>query len=252
MKKRVTALLATAAAVLSLASCGSKEESSVRPMVIEESTTAAIQTTTAAPEQPSAEPATFHERHDYEDGVLVGRWEGDEADIVLSDSGKVTAEFDISEVMLLEKDGTFMLSGEEQPKAEYDGSRLTLYTNGEEEGDVVEFLTLTRADEPNPDSYDGLYNIETADFKQRLAGLFIDEEAADFEVQVRIRYGKFIVCLPDFCEYTQNGDEFSLLLPNSADGSIADELSDSTFVLEGDSVTFYNGEGIAEQFEKKE
>ncbi|MDO4863440.1 MAG: hypothetical protein Q4A05_04640 [Ruminococcus sp.] len=252
MVKRITAWLAAAAAALSLVSCGDGAESSVRPIKIEESATAAIQTTTEPPSQPTTERPTYHERHDYEDGVLVGRWEGDEADIVLQENGKVTAEFDISEIMMI-KDGVFMLSGEKEPPLEYDGTTLKIYANGEEEGsEPVEFLTLTRIDEPAPDSFDGLYSIDTEDFKQRLAGLFIDEETADIDVQMRIRRGHFIVCLPEFCDYSQNGDEFSLSLSYATDGSLADELTDSTFVLDGDSVTFYNSDGIPEQFERKE
>lgn len=251
MKIRMTALLAAAALVLTLASCGDKEASSVRPMTIQERTTAATEPASAA--EISTEPATYHERHDYEDGVLVGHWKNDEADIMLSNSGKVTAMFDISEIMMIDRDGTFMLSGDEQPKSDYDGSTLTLYTYGEEEdSEPIEFLTLSRADEPDPDSYDGVYNIETADFKERLAGLYVSEDTSDIDVQINIKYGKFRVSLSDFCDYTQNGDEFTLSLPDSLDGSVTDELSDSTFVLEGDSVTFYSSSGVAEQFVKAE
>ncbi|MBP5361965.1 MAG: hypothetical protein J6Y71_02905 [Ruminococcus sp.] len=253
MKRRLTFLLVGTAAILSLVSCGSKEDTSVRPIKIEESATAAIETTvSSAATNSSTEQTTFHERHDYEDGVLVGRWEGEEAEIVLQDNGKVTAEFDISEVMMIEKEGVFMLSGEEYPNVQYDGKTLTILTNGDDDTDPIEFLTLSRKDEPNTESYDGLYDIETELFKEKLAGIIVDEDAADFDIQIRIRYGKFIVCLPEFCEYTQNGDEFSITLPYGSEGTLADELSDSTFVLDGDKVTFYTSEGISEQFEKKE
>lgn len=253
MNKRITALIIGAAAVISLTSCGSKEESSVRPIKIEESATAAIETAqTTSTTDVTTEIATFHERHDYEEGVLVGRWKGSEADIVLQENGKVSAEFDISEIMMIEKDGIFMLNGEEYPNVEYDGKTLTIMTNAEEGKESIEFLTLSRIDEENPDSYDGLYEIETELFKEKIAGIVISDETANFDVQIRIRYGKFIICLPDFCEFTQNGDELSLTLPDGLDGSFADELSSSTFVLDGNTVTFYSHEGITEIFEKAE
>ena len=110
---------------------------------------------------------------------------------------------------------------------------------------------MKRVGDPEPDSYDGLYDIETELFKKQLAGLVVDEETADFNVQIRIKYGKFNVCLPDFCEYEQSGDEFSLKLPSFGDSSLTDGLTDSTFVLDGDHVTFYNSEGITEQFDKR-
>ncbi|MCR5706657.1 MAG: hypothetical protein K6G82_00090 [Ruminococcus sp.] len=255
MNRRITAILTVAAAVLSLASCGDKEEQSVRPIVVAGSTEAPTSEASSEPtSEPTTEAATFHEPHDYEDGVLVGRWAGDEADIVLQDNGKVSAEFDISEVMMLRSDGVFMLSGEEFPpeNTEYDGTELVIYTTDEESGERVEFLRMQRRDDPAPDSYDGLYDIVTDLFKEKLAGLITGEETSELEVQMRIRRGNFIVFLPEFCEYTQSGDEFSLMLPNAADGSLADELGDSTFVLDGDQVTFYNGEGITEQFKKME
>ena len=255
MNRRITAILAVTAAALSLVSCGGKEESSVRPIVIAESTTApTTEASSEATTAPTAEPATFHERHDYEDGVLVGRWASSEADIVLQENGKVSAEFDISEVMMLRSDGVFMLSGEEFPleNTEYDGTELVIYTTDEESGERIEFLRMKRRDDPVPDSYDGLYDIVTDLFKEKLSALVTSDETADFDVQMRIRNGNFIVCLPEFCEYTQNGDEFSLTLANTEEGSLADELGNSTFVLDGDHVTFYNEEGISEQFEKKE
>lgn len=254
MNRKITALLIGAAAMLSLAACGEKEESSARPINIEKGTAAAV--TTQAPTNAAGEaetqPATFHERHDYEDGVLVGRWSGDEADIVLQENGKVSAEFDISEVMMLSKDGSFMLSGETNPPVQYDGSTMTVFANAEDGGEAVEFLKLSRIGDPDPDSFDGLYDIATEEFKQKLAGIIVGDDTADFDVKLRIRYGKFIVCLPEFCDYTQKGDEFSLALEGSGDGSLIDELGDSTFVLDGDNVTFYTDEGISEQFEKKE
>lgn len=244
MKRVLPILLAGTTALL--AACGSSKETSQREIILEKTTAV----TTEAQTEPSSVPAVLHERHDYEDGVLVGRWEGTEADILIQDNGKISAEFDISDVMMIDDDGTFMLSGEEHPTVQYDGTTLNIFTNGENGGEPVSFLTLKRADESEQDGYDGLYDIDTENFRQKLAELVTGSDYTDSPVQIRIRYGKFRVCLPEFCDYTQKGDEFTLSMTDG--GSISDYLSDSTFVLDGDHVTFYNAEGITEQFDRTE
>ena len=67
MKRTTTAMIVLAAALLTLTSCGNREKNTSSPD--------RKRPTTEAVTEASTEPATkadYHERHDYESGVLVG------------------------------------------------------------------------------------------------------------------------------------------------------------------------------------
>ena len=253
MKGKITAILVCTAASLVLASCGGKEESSSRPIQTEPaaSTNAAAQVTTAATTtKPAVQPVT-HERHDYEDGVLIGRWEGADADIEFKENGLVSLEYDISEMMMINDDGTFMLSGDtySQEYVSYDGTTLTVLTKPEEGEEQTELIKLVRKGDPDPVSYDGIYYIDNDYLKERLAGVLSGDEVADLDVEMKIKNGNFIIYLEDFCEYTQNGDVLELSVGEEA-GELAEELGDTTFVLDDDKCVIYNSNGITEKFWK--
>lgn len=247
LNKKLTALIMGVCTAVSLASCGEKV-TDTRPIQV---VTAAP--TTEAATEPVTELPTFHERHDYEDGVLIGRWKSTEADVVLQENGKVSAEFDISEVMMIDSDGIFMLSGEEflPEQVEYDGTELVIYSKSDESGELSEFLHLVRKDEPDLDRFDGVYEVETEYLRERLASAVIGSDASALDVELKIRHGHFIVSLPEFCDYTQKGDEFTLSFGDGSGDGFADSISNSTFVLDGDKCTFYNETGLTDIFTRK-
>lgn len=253
MKGKITAILVCTAAALVLASCGGKEESSARPIETEPAATTlatAPVTTAATTTKPAVQPVT-HERHDYEDGVLLGRWEGADADIEFKENGLVSLEYDISDIMLIKDDGTFMLSGDtySQEYVSYDGTTLTVLTKPEEGEEQTELIKLVRKGEPDPVSYDGIYSIDNDYLKERLAGVLSGEEVSELNVEMKINRGNFIIYLEDFCEYTQKGDVLELSVGDEA-GALAEELGDTTFVLDDDKCVIYNSNGITEKFWK--
>ncbi len=245
-------LLCTAAALV-LASCGSKEESQVRQMTVEETatTTAAPVTTAATTTKPAVQPVT-HERHDYEDGVLVGRWQGAGSDLEFKENGKVSLEYDISEVMMIDDDGTFMLSGDTYSAdyVKYDGTTLTVLTKPETGEEQTELIRLVRKGDPDPVKFDGVYTVESDYFRERLAGVIAGSGTAPLDVEMKIRNGHFIIYLEDFCEFTQKGDELHLSL-GEGEGELAEQLANSTFVLEDGKCVIYNSTGITDEFWKK-
>lgn len=250
MKIRTALTVLCAAAAFTLTSCGGDESSEVRPYT--PPTTAAV--TTQSTTQPTTEATTvadFHERHDYEDGVLVGHWIGDTADLYIQEDGMLSADFDISELMMFSSDGAFMLSGEKYPKenVQYDGATLTVVADSGEDSEAsepVEIISLVRIGDPVPDEIDGRYTFASEKLKESLVSAIVGTEE-DIDITMLIRNGHCIISVSNFCSYTQKGDELTL------SGTLLDfggMGGDCTFVLDGDTCTIYDSNGVTDEFVK--
>lgn len=249
MKIKTALTVLCAAAALTLASCGGTESSESRTITSASGTTAPQNVTQPTTEATTA--AEFHERHDYEDGVLVGRWRGDSAELYFQEDGMISADFDISVLMMFNSDGAFMLSGNEYPRenVQYDGTNLTVLADSTEEDEAaepVEIISLIRTDEPNPDEIDGRYAFASEELKDNLVAAIVGEEAEDIDITMLIRNGHCIISIRDFCSYTQKGDVLML------SGTLLDfsNVGDCTFVLDGDTCTIYDSNGDTDEFVK--
>lgn len=249
MKIRTALTVLCAAAALALASCGGAESSESRTITPASGTTAPQNVTQPTTEATTA--AEFHERHDYEDGVLVGRWRGDSAELYFQEDGMISAEFDISALMMFKPDGTFMLSGNEYPKenVQYDGTNLRIVADSAEEDEAAkpaEIIGLIRTGDPDPDKIDGVYTFTNEDLKNGLVEAIVGEESEDIDMTVLIRNGHFIISVRGLCGYTQKGDVLML------SGTLLDfsNVGDCTFVLDGDTCTIYDSNGDTDEFVK--
>ena len=242
MKKYIIAALLCAAA-LTLASCsGNKSQESSSENVTAENTV--TDTTEAETEE------GFHERHDYPDGTLVGRWHGYDADIIFQEDGNVSASYDISDIMLFNSDGTFMFDGTEYAKdtVEYDGKNLKVIID--DEGDKVELLSLERIGETDATAqvFDGEYNITNEVVKDMLAE-YIGCEDDDIDLRIVIKYGKFSLFAKDFSKYKQSGDTVDFDGKTLNLGGFSSNMDDPcTFVYEDNILVIYNVEGVFEAF----
>ncbi|MCR4889241.1 MAG: hypothetical protein K5979_08715 [Ruminococcus sp.] len=242
MKRSVIAAVLCIAA-LSFASCSSnKSQESSRDYVPAEN--AVTDTTEAETEE------EFHERHDYSDGILIGRWHGYDADIIFQEDGNVSASYDISDVMLFNSDGTFMFDGTEYAKdtVEYDGK--TLKVTIDDEGDKVELLALERIGEPDATAqvFDGEYNITSEVVKDMLAE-YIGCEDDDIDLRIVIKYGKCSLFAKDFTKYKQSGDTVDFDGETLELGGFSYNMDEPcTFVYEDNILVIYNSEGVFEAF----
>lgn len=245
MKRIISVISAFSAALLVLAACGDKSGTENKaPLQFDtESSTAAEPTT--VPE--------LHERHDYEDGVLIGHWEGDYSDLVFQENGMVSATFDISSFILFTHDGKFMINGETYPEDSvyYDGSLLKVSVPGGEGEEPAEILSLVRVGEPVPEDIDGEYTIDSELLRDSLSSA-IGAEDTDIDIHMTIRNERCFIELPDFCSYIQNGDELKLSGEALEVSGIGDTLSDCTFVLEDGVCTFYDSTGYTDEYVKAE
>ena len=250
--KKTSAIIILAATLLTFTSCGNKSNNSET----REKTPAAQAVSTEASTE-STEPTTipdYHERHNYDDGVLVGNWKGDFASLEFSEEGSLSLLNDISEIIMFTNDKTIMFNGNEYPQENvvYDGTSLKVVIPTEN-GENVELLNAERNGDANPDNLDGEYDLTSGFLAESLLESAEETETKMPDTSLTIRNGHCFITIKNFCKYSQNADvvEFS---DCTVDPSIMDyEFGRSTFTLNDDgSFTLYDVDGNTETFEKEE
>lgn len=246
MKRTTTAMIVLAAALLTLTSCGNREKNTSSPD--------RKRPTTEAVTEASTEPATktdYHERHDYESGVLVGSWKGDFTDLDFCEDGTVSLHNDISDIIMFTSEKTLLFNGEEYPQenVRYDGSSLVV--NVSANGEPVELLNASRIGEAAPDKLDGEYSFNSGYLVESLADSDEQKEKILPSLTMTIRNGHCFLTINSFCKYTQTADEVEFT-DCTVDPSLMEaEFGKSTFVLEEDGgFTLYDADGNTEKFVK--
>lgn len=249
MKRKLAALAAAFAFAAALASCGEKEE--VPEIVLADPAETSAPATTATTAEPTTK-AALHERHDYEDGVLIGDWHGLFMDLTLKDDNTADADLDISDIFMIDTDGTVTYNDNEYPSesVSYDGSELTVNITPEGSDSSVELVKLVRTGEPDPDSFNGEYTMSEGAFcKIIYSALDVDENDPDLKILIDNSY--FYIRTNNFCSYSQKADEITFSDLKFSTEMTGIELSDCTFVLDGDNFTLYDQYGVIDEFKRK-
>lgn len=194
-----------------------------------------------------SEESAPHERHDYEDNILLGKWEGLRYDAELSTDGFISVSSDISYLFCFDRDGRVYVDGEVLPEEDvkFDGSVITVMLDGEE------LVHLTRTGEPNTESKDGEYTVDNDYFKSIFVGDSEQENVKMPEIDMRLTFdGEYCKMeIKNVCSYEQHGDVLTV------NGDILSYMgkenpSEYTFLLENNICKVYTDGVNFDEYEK--
>ena len=232
-----------------LASCSEKDEPKNDIVLAEPAVTTAA-ASTETPTEPTTK-AELHEHHDYEDGVLLGSWQGLFMNITFKDDNTASADFDISDILMVDYSGNVLYNGDIYPpdSISYDGSELTISIKPEGTDSPAELAKLVRTGEADPDSIDGEYSFSAGTFYTSIcSALGSDEKEPD--LKMIIDDGYFYIKTDELCSYTQKADEISFSNLKFSTEIVGLELDECTFVLDGNECTLYDKFGVIEELKK--
>ena len=224
MKKFIPILILLTA--LACVSCGEKQQENSSPENAETVT------------EIISESSPQRTVNNYNDGILLGRWKNDEADIIFNENGYLDMIMDVSAFMHFTENRSLMLDVNEISSdfVNYNGSELEVsYTN--DTGEKVLLMLLERTGEPDENSIDGRYNFTGGQlFDSLSANLGMDKDSS---LDLIISGEECLICVNNSCSYAQDGD----IIDFSGNNALfkTENHGDCYFTVEGDTLTIFNG-----------
>lgn len=195
------------------------------------------------------------------DPEIIGKWDNGSNGYIFNDDRTVSLFVDFSDSdIYFTEDGDFSRGGEliGTENVQYDGSNIVVvYDDSDPEAGMIDIYTLvdmTRRDEANPDSMDGVYTLNGCTLLQYMAELSgMDYEQVyqneDFDFEAVIDGQSLTVTFGNFCNYETLGDSLELFSTymNYADDNATSlkytyKISDDTLTM-----TYSDSEGSIDE-----
>lgn len=268
MKKLLALLLACSAMSLAMVGCGDKKSDDDE----KDSSSSSSSISESSDDESSDEESSDEESSDDEssddgssviasavepgqiDPAIVGEWYNDEmgGTFCFDEENMVSMGMDYSEIMYFNANKELVMPGESGDElsvpSDYDGSTLSVSYSDEATGTTVELMTLVRADDADPDSLDGEYELMGGDLYDALiANLFGD---IDSTVSMNIS-GETLSLKMSVCEYSADGENMEMFgdglslfgIDNQADAVMS-------YTISGDTLSLTDASGIEMEFTK--